>query len=132
MADSALSYSLFPHPGILHVAKVAQQRECAQPLLREQPLPVCTLVSTSGKSHFPGIGSEQISFDQTPPQPCLVRVLWLRVAKEQYVAQADYTRTVVLGQCILVELGERCSQALLHLARQRSTAVRPVDRHELR
>ena len=40
--------------------------------------------------------------------------------------------TVVLGQCILVELGERGSQALLHLARERSTAVRPVDRHELR
>jgi hypothetical protein len=98
--------SLLTDAGILHIAKVAQERECTQLALREQPLPVRTLVSAPGKSHFPGVRSEQVSFDETPPQPCLVAVVRLGVAQEKYVAQTDHARTVILSQCILVELGE--------------------------
>ncbi len=53
------------------------------------------------------------------------------MAKEEYVAETDNLRTIVLSQRILVELGEGCCQPLLHLTRQRSTTVRPVDGHEL-
>ena len=113
-------------------AKVAQERECTQLALREQSLPVCTLVPATGESHLPGVRHEQVPFDEAPPQPCLVPVVRLGVAQEEYVAQTDNTRTVILSQCVLVELGEGGCQAFLHLARQWSATIRPVDRHELR
>src|SRR5262249_53560174 len=46
--------------------------------------------------------------------------------------QLDRPRTVVLGQRVRVELGERACQSLLYLRRERSLAVLPVDGDELR
>ena len=53
------------------------------------------------------------------------------MAEEEYVAQPSPGRTIVLGERVLVELGEGGSQPLLHLPRQRHASLLPVDGDEL-
>ena len=56
----------------------------------------------------------------------------LGVREEQHVAQLDYAGAIVLGQRVLVELGERRSQSLLHLRGERLAAILPINGKKLR
>jgi hypothetical protein len=49
------------------------------------------------------------------------------VAQEEHVTQLDGSAAIVLGELILVELGEGRRQSLLHLAGERHAPVLPVD-----
>lgn len=53
------------------------------------------------------------------------------MAQEQHVAKLDRPAPVILGQCRLVELWKRHSQAFLDLPGERHTPVLPVDSDEL-
>ncbi len=88
----------------LHVAKVAQESECAELAAREQTLPVrhaCLATRESATSQVSGVASSPaMSRLHTSPGPRHR----LGVAEEEHVAQTDHTGAVVLGKRVLVEL----------------------------
>src|SRR6185437_15328953 len=116
---------------VLHIAKVAEQRECSELALAEQPLPASPLVATGGERHLPGVGRGQLSVDQALPQCSLSRVARTSVAEKKHIPQTNRAGAIVLRQSVLIELRERSRQALLHLSTQRSASLGPIDGHEL-
>ena len=117
--------------GVLHVAKVAQEGESAEATIEEQPLPVGALVATGGECNLPGVGRGQLTGDEPPPDQRLIRGHRLGVGEEEHVAKANCAGTVVLGERVLVEAGERCGEPLLHLRGERLAPLGPVDGDEL-
>src|SRR6185437_18451 len=123
---------LLIHLGLTHVAQVTQQSQCAQLVLTEQTLPCLALISAAGERNLPGIGRCQLTRDKALPQLGLRGIHRLSVTEEEHVTQLDRSGAVVLGQRVLVKLGESGSQTLLYLRGKRLLALAPVERHELR
>ncbi len=98
---------------------------------REQTLPRLALVGAGRQCHLPRVRRDQLAGDQPLPQRGLRLVARLGVRQEQNIAQLHGSGAVVLRQSVLVELGERRGQSLLHLRRQRRAPAGPVDGDEL-
>src|SRR6185437_9499130 len=84
-----------------------------------------------GERNLPGIGRCQLTRDKALPQLGLRGIHRLSVTEEEHVTQLDRSSAVVLGQRVLVKLGESGSQTLLYLRGKRLLALAPVERHEL-
>src|SRR5580698_8552510 len=98
----------------LHVAKVAQESESAEFALGEQTLPVRALVATCRECNFPGIGRGELVGDEPLPELGLRGVARLRVGEEEDVAEPNDSGAVILRERVLVEVGERGGESLLH------------------
>jgi len=91
----------------LQVSQVAQQGECTEPALGEQPFPNLALgeaciaalfaASGAGESNLPCVGRGKPVLGKTPPQRGLRLIHWASVGEEQHVAQTHGAGTVVLG-----------------------------------
>ena len=114
MRANALADLLVVHPGLRHVADVAEHRQSAELALGQQSRPRRLLVAALGQLDLPGVRRGQLALDELAPQLGLVQRRRLRAGDPQGVAQLHrLLAAVVLGELVLVELAERLAQPLL-------------------
>ncbi len=100
-----LADRLLGHARVLHAAKVAQQRQCAELLVGDQALERFLLIGPAREGDLPGVRRLKRAIDQLLPDLFLGGVLRLGVRDEQHIAQTHGAVAVVLRQLVSVEQG---------------------------